>query len=777
MSAADLVTSLEVELRSPMSVLAELEAQFDQLLERDDVEPLLPLLVRLEERLPRSPTVHQLYARLHTHRGQREHAATAAAEASRLLDELRTSTRLSVDDAVDIARLLLALGRVTDADELLAPSIESGDENVALLMLWARLKHRQGQLTEAIKAIDKLRLITRSGHGPIHRLELIQRIAQARAEEVSQGTTSRRERAERDLERVFMLAAQSQFRAAIEACAALAEQHQAREHDIYELAMFQQALLQEHIGAFDAALDVLAQLERELPTERRADSRVDRLRTTARLHERRGNPADLRVAGATYRQLAASSGSSMYLSRASQVARVATTTDEAERLAAEQLRAFREEQHQPSAAQAVRAAAKYYVSITDLRALKLPRDELEASRARLIRELAQVDARLAATPGPAAPSELEARAELLRQVALTLALLEQISPSRDIWRGLIVDDAARAEDLKYLADVRQELGDHDGARALRLSALSEEPLIDASTLRLLVATGDAEATRVARAVFKNPDKRETALRELRRRARIHSSSPAAWRDLALFERLVGLEAEANRHTAKAEALASAHEHPSVRVGRVRVIGVYESRGEKQGIIHEIWAGRYRVGEGLPGGLSVAVTDEGGQLGKGSIFGNLTPEMMRDIRSVFLAVSALARSAFPHLVEDLSQHRYILKFSKDDAPSGGSSAGAGVALAFLSVFLQRPLPDDFAISGELVTDSTSSLRLRDIGDVEEKVLATLEVGLRRLILPAGNRDDLVRSDRVPRAVWEPMCSFVADFRQVLSSVFGEEVWDW
>jgi hypothetical protein len=168
---------------------------------------------------------------------------------------------------------------------------------------------------------------------------------------------------------------------------------------------------------------------------------------------------------------------------------------------------------------------------------------------------------------------------------------------------------------------------------------------------------------------------------------------------------------------------------------VQVAAVYTFQGKKHGLVHEIWASRYRVGLGARSG-------EGGQLDEASIFGNVAQDMMRDIQNVFVAVRVFVQQKFPHLVEDLEDYRYVLKVTKDDEPSGGNSAGIAVALAFLSVFLQKPVPQDFAITGSLVADS-----------------------------------DLEATHVLPRVIWESRVGFARNLTQVMKLVFGDDVWEW
>jgi len=71
------------------------------------------------------------------------------------------------------------------------------------------------------------------------------------------------------------------------------------------------------------------------------------------------------------------------------------------------------------------------------------------------------------------------------------------------------------------------------------------------------------------------------------------------------------------------------------------------------------------------------------------------------------------------------------------PKDGPSAGVAMFIALASLFLDRPVRDDVAMTGEI------SLRglVLPVGGIKEKVLAALAAGIQRVMLPARNRKDL------------------------------------
>ncbi len=71
------------------------------------------------------------------------------------------------------------------------------------------------------------------------------------------------------------------------------------------------------------------------------------------------------------------------------------------------------------------------------------------------------------------------------------------------------------------------------------------------------------------------------------------------------------------------------------------------------------------------------------------------------------------------------------------PKDGPSAGITMAVSMVSVYTGNPMRADTAMTGEL----TLSGLVTPIGGLKEKVLAARRGGIRRIIIPAGNRKDL------------------------------------
>jgi len=143
-----------------------------------------------------------------------------------------------------------------------------------------------------------------------------------------------------------------------------------------------------------------------------------------------------------------------------------------------------------------------------------------------------------------------------------------------------------------------------------------------------------------------------------------------------------------------------------------------------------------------------------------------------VRNTFFAVREFSRSRFPHATQDLMEYNYSFKVTKDDEPSGGTSAGLPAALAFLSVLLQKPLAQDVAMTGVLVADSHDVLTVRSVGDLIYKVEAAYHRNLRMIVVPSEDRVQLERSSRLPRRVLDEVVRYVSTLDDAIPEVFAE-----
>jgi ATP-dependent Lon protease len=133
----------------------------------------------------------------------------------------------------------------------------------------------------------------------------------------------------------------------------------------------------------------------------------------------------------------------------------------------------------------------------------------------------------------------------------------------------------------------------------------------------------------------------------------------------------------------------------------------------------------------------------------------------------LALSYLRSKAGDYGIDlaKLQQSDLHLHFPAGAIQKDGPSAGIAIACAFLGFLTGRPAPSDLAMTGEL----TLVGEVLPIGGVREKVLAAKTFGLRRVLLPEGNRADV--AEMRPELVAGLEFHYAENFADVFDVVFG------
>lgn len=344
------------------------------------------------------------------------------------------------------------------------------------------------------------------------------------------------------------------------------------------------------------------------------------------------------------------------------------------------------------------------------------------------------------------------------QLALLEALDGRHEQSATLWRALMTGAQPRAIHAKYFAEVCARSGDRSGASALYLAGLAQEAgAADPEVLTQLLDAPDPSTSALLAQLFAQQERAQATVASLRARARAEASQPEPWRLTAGFVRTMGDPVLADRLQLKAERL---EEHrDSASIGKVKSVAAYSLAEHQYGFVHDIWVSRSACSEG---GLSV--------------LGNIADDMARDIDNVYEATRKYVQENFPHLAGPLEAYRYTIKVSKDDRPSDGNSAGLALALAFLSRFLDLPMPQDIAFTGRLVVDSASRLRVAAVGAVDAKALGAYFAGMRSLFAPRDTEGEVATSRLAPRDFWSGRVIYVADLDEVLDQVFGDSLWE-
>ena len=143
-------------------------------------------------------------------------------------------------------------------------------------------------------------------------------------------------------------------------------------------------------------------------------------------------------------------------------------------------------------------------------------------------------------------------------------------------------------------------------------------------------------------------------------------------------------------------------------------------------------------------------------------GNLGDVMKESARTALSLARARAEElGIAAAITDRDIHVHV---PEGAVPKDGPSAGITIFSALLSLFLERPLSPDVAMTGEL----TLTGRVLPVGGVREKVLAARRAEIHRVIVPAANGTDL---DQLPRDARRGMTFHtVRTIEDVLALVF-------
>lgn len=627
-----------------------------------------------------------------------------------------------------LARVLTALGRLAEAQDLVVGVIDHDDTDPDAVGLLAKIKHLRGELSQAIALWAALQVRTPRVGTALVQLAALRRLAESPERSAGEfvalgdGQMVKKHLAQIELERAFGLLSQGKVDDAVAVCEVVAERHKLGRGEVYKLATLARAWIRELTGNLQGARVALE----GLGTERGFETDTDRLLLLARIYERLGRPGDVAAAIKVHLHL---EGATQRLSTHAHLAhlyRLAGDDRLAEESARRYLLGFRRRMHKPTREDVVRAAAQRYLPLFSLAALStvdLGPEELSRG-----------------------PLHDGLRAALLGETEVAERCLSDAGP------------LGRA----YLGDLHFARGEEELAARDWAQALESLPNAAGVVARLTEhAVGRPALARLA----SDPDRLAAALDGLLEFARNAPDDPAAWRRLAVLESIAGRGEAAERHATKASALEEAgmrREYP----GRVLSAAVYRFVGKSKGLIHELWAERHPVEPGRGGGLDPS-----------ALHGNLAPELVEGTRNAFVAIRQYTRTKFPHLTRDIDAYRYSFKVTKEDEPSGGLSAGLPTALAFFSVFTGRPVPSDVALTGAVVADAHDVLAVRNVGDIEPKIKGAYNRDLRLLVVPSESRQEVVRSLMVPAEVSSEVVRYASSFDEAIELVYGNGVWEW
>ncbi|HQH49912.1 MAG TPA: endopeptidase La [Candidatus Cloacimonadota bacterium] len=179
--------------------------------------------------------------------------------------------------------------------------------------------------------------------------------------------------------------------------------------------------------------------------------------------------------------------------------------------------------------------------------------------------------------------------------------------------------------------------------------------------------------------------------------------------------------------------------------------------------------------GIATGL--AWTSYGGELlfceatrmpGKGAVqLTGLLGEVMKESARIALSYLKANSARYNINPKDLEKYDIHVHFPAGAVPKDGPSAGITLTVVLASLFTQRKVRHDIAMTGEV----TLTGKVLGIGGLKEKMLAAKRAGIRNLIIPRENEETL--SDMSPDILEDMNIMFVDKIRDVFSLVFLPE----
>jgi predicted Zn-dependent protease len=649
---------------------------------------------------------------------------------------------------VQYAQLLVELGEHSEAEREVTELLDAHPEDLTGVNLLAKIKHVRGELSQAVALWAQIH--ARSPHNERVLMYLGSILQLARDPErgageylaLGPGQLIHKPTAHLQLEAAFHAFLARRVDEAYAICERLAHRWRTQDPMLYKLAVLARAWIAELSGDLESACTTLE----ALGNERGFETDTDRILALARVYERVGTRDRLEKAAHVFRFLERSYGKMSALPRLARIYRRLGDLERAEAYDSRWLESFEQRMHRPTIADVVRVAAGRYVPLEWLARLREP----------LRGRTPAVQPERAVTP---LAREEPAPVDEVRERALTAFLLGN---SR-VTRQLLSVRTGDALDETYLAEL-DVLEGHAASAATRFARVVDPAVPDRRVVGVLLRAFERTGAPELRAVAARALAGRGIAQDLEAQLRATPLRAEAWREMATLRAVLGDSDEAARCAERARALADAAKRDARPVGRVLAAAVYQFVGKTKGLIHQVWADRRPVAPG-----------RGGFLSSDDILGNVTFEMKQHVRNTFFAVREYARSRFPQQTSDIFDYQYTYKVTKEDEPSGGPSAGLPTALAFLSVFLQRPVPQDVAYTGVLIADSHDALVVRSVGDATYKVKGAYHRNLRGIMVPAENRADLIASAHVPAAVCERFVRYVTTLDEAVTAAFGEDAW--
>ena len=178
---------------------------------------------------------------------------------------------------------------------------------------------------------------------------------------------------------------------------------------------------------------------------------------------------------------------------------------------------------------------------------------------------------------------------------------------------------------------------------------------------------------------------------------------------------------------------------------------------------------------IPGvAVGLAWTPTGGDIlfiestrmgGKGNVIltGHLGEVMQESARTALSVIRSRAK-AFGLDDERFAGEDIHIHVPEGAIPKDGPSAGVAIVVSLMSVYTGRPARSDTAMTGEI----TLRGKVLPVGGIKEKILAARRAGIKNIVLPDWNRNDI---DEIPAAHRKGLnFEFVKTVDEVLQHAF-------
>lgn len=152
-------------------------------------------------------------------------------------------------------------------------------------------------------------------------------------------------------------------------------------------------------------------------------------------------------------------------------------------------------------------------------------------------------------------------------------------------------------------------------------------------------------------------------------------------------------------------------------------------------------------------------------GKGNI--NITGsigEVMKE--SVEIALSYIKSNCDNYGINSdiLDNNDIHIHFESGSIPKDGPSAGITILTTLISLFLDKPVPNDISMTGEI----TLRGKILPVGGLKEKLIAAKRCGIKIVFIPKDNSNDIEEIDDIIKEGLEII--FVSDYEEIYRKIF-------